>query len=461
MAYLHGKNLVSLYQIRWSSTLGALALLSLLSGCTNSESEAITNLIELDTGAIDVQAKEFIREAQAAVRKSPQDDNAVGQLGMTLEMNGFADRALIAYSIAADLNKANARWAYYESLLLASRGEFESALAAIDESILADPNYAPSWLWRGQWLLELDRTTESRKSYNRAIDLGAADAGSLGLIKVLLREGKDLHALKKLVALNQRIEHPEIARLTRKTTTKLDLVFGDAAEQEDYTPGNFSWNDPWSQSKRSYEASISAALENYRIAIDDPQKADAAHELIERLYARYPNNERVVVTFGVDLHRRDQREQAREIFEGASEKWVDNPVINRSLAEYALEAGDFQTAEGHLNAVLSHDSADGWTYAQLGLIAVETDRIQEARRNFQASLSTEESAEVHFYLANVQANLKEWVHARCHLERAIEMRPDFDEAKNDLARLRQLVPDLLSTPGTGLTGTKCLDELAN
>ena len=74
-----------------------------------------------------------------------------GDLGMAYEVNGFPDAAFASYQNAETLDQNNARWPYFQSLLLSDQGEQQLALAALDRAIAIDSVYGPAWLWKGAY----------------------------------------------------------------------------------------------------------------------------------------------------------------------------------------------------------------------------------------------------------------------------------------------------------------------
>ena len=274
-----------------------LALSSI--GCSQSDSKDsrsdVGELFGVDLSHVDPEVRSFLARKQRAARESPDSSSAIGELSMAYEMNGFTDAALIGYRQAASLAPTNFRWPYYEGLVLASFGDYEDALNALQRAIAIDETYAPSWIWKGRWHLELNESNDATNAFRRAFDLGIHDAASVGLAQVALRENEAELALSHLQRFKQKDLHPHVLRLRNNAQLRLGLVDQDSRSQRMATAGQIGFPDQVSAEKRAYEVSISAELTRFRNLLAQPDSRIAAFELVDSLYQKHPDNKRVVI----------------------------------------------------------------------------------------------------------------------------------------------------------------------
>ena len=52
-------------------------------------------------------------------------------------------------------------WPYLQAILLQQQARFDEALLRLDRALELAPDYAPAWLWRGYWMLDVDRIDEA------------------------------------------------------------------------------------------------------------------------------------------------------------------------------------------------------------------------------------------------------------------------------------------------------------
>jgi tetratricopeptide (TPR) repeat protein len=140
----------------------------------------------------------------------PRNGGHRGTLGMAYQANGFPDAAFNSYQQAEDLASANARWPYYQALILAGRGEHQLAIDAVNRAMSLDESYAPLWMQRGIWLLDLARSIEALADFSKAETMGLQAAGLAGQARALLQQHKSEEALAILKPLARNAPFPSI-----------------------------------------------------------------------------------------------------------------------------------------------------------------------------------------------------------------------------------------------------------
>jgi len=101
-------------------------------------------------------------------RNDPRSGSRRGELGIAYEIHGFPNAAYTSYVQAESRESTNARWPYYQALMLAKQGSYEQALTALDRAIEIDPGYGAAWMWRATWSLDVGLNGQAKEGFERA-----------------------------------------------------------------------------------------------------------------------------------------------------------------------------------------------------------------------------------------------------------------------------------------------------
>jgi len=141
-------------------------------------------------------------------------------------------------------------------------------------------------------------------------------------------------------------------------------------------------------------------------------KADAAFEeedfkkalaLLNEANAKEPNNDDILFKIAYILQKSGDNTEALKYYKQALEIDKNNEFIHNSMASIYRANGEFTSAKIHLKASLDIDDTNPITYYNYGNLLVDTQSDEEA---------------VEMY------------------EKAIELNPDFEEAKEELEKLK-------------------------
>lgn len=414
-----------------------------LSGCGQTESRdsvtAIDAFIDVDLTHVDPEVHEFLSRKQDAVRDSPESSSAVGELAMAYEMNGFADSALIGYQQAAELSPTNIKWSYYESLVLASFGDYEGALQALERVQTIDAAYAPGWIWKGRWHLALDELPEAATAFQNAVETDGHAAATVGLAQVALREDKAEVALEHLQSLKRRDSHPQIDHLIHNAQTRLGLTDGLPLPQRTEIPGQIGFPDPLSAEKRTYEVSISAELTRFRELLVHAEGQTSAFTLIDSLYEKHPDNKRVVIAKVHRLRLAGDVTNLRALINHAQKTWPAEINFMLGLAELEIASQNSVEALRLIDEALALEPDNTWGLLQRGIALAQIGDFSDALSSLHRALQIEETAEIHYFLGHAYAELSDFSNARCHMKRSIDLAPEFTQASEQLERLSAMM----------------------
>jgi len=142
------------------------------------------------------------------------------------------------------------------------------------------------------------------------------------------------------------------------------------------------------------------------------QKADEAFEekdfvkalaLLNEADVKEPNNEEILFKLGYILQQSGDDEGAIKQYKRALEIDKENEFIHNSMASIYRKNREFTSAKIHLKASLDIDPQNPITYYNYGNLLVDIESFEEASEMY---------------------------------ERAIEINPDFAEAKEELEKLK-------------------------
>lgn len=385
----------------------------------------------------DAEVARVLTDLMRQVESDPRNPQKLGELAMAYEMQGYLDAALKTYRVAESFDDANPLWPYYQALILAGLGDFESALTEIRRSIDLDSQHAAAWLWYATWLLESDQLEEARRSYQTAVVLGEEIHGNIGEVRVLMASGRMREARSLLEELHTKSDYPYLhtlnLRLSREESGK--AVDADLIDRSTQVMGLPVWADSRRDVKLKFAVSISSKLSAVRHAVAT-EELQHAFELIDPLYKRYPEDGRIVATFVDVLRRMGQYEQAIEIATDGIARFENNHVFPLVLAEYLINSGDGAQARPYLEKVIELRPSIDWAHAQLGLLQLQAEEIQAAKKSFSSAIElNSDSYQPHYYLGMAHVMESEWTRAEAAIRESLRLNPEFGVGYLDLARV--------------------------
>jgi len=145
-----------------------------------------------------------------------------------------------------------------------------------------------------------------------------------------------------------------------------------------------------------------ALIEKADIAYEEDDFQKALAFLIEA-NAKDPNNSEIVFKMGYILQKSGDNDEALKHYKEALELDKNNEFIHNSMASIYRANGEFSSAKLHLNASIEIDNENPITYYNYGNLFADTKHNEEA---------------ISMY------------------EKALEINPEFTEAKEELEKLK-------------------------
>ena len=411
---------------RVRASFSAALLLALAAG-TGCDSESLAGPPVPDFGDADEDLTSTLADLLAGVRAAPTSGELRGRLAMAYDINGFIDAAVVTYEQAERLDPEEFSWPYFRSLRLGDRADYENALAVLDHAISIDDGYVPTWLWRGTWLLELERYEEATAAYQRAENLGAGSPAIVGRAQTLLRQGRHEDAIALLEPLNERLPHPHIhlllgqayRALGRIDDARIAMARGRQAE-------SMRWMDPRWNKRNAYIAGFGERLVHAQNLINAGMAREALRA-IEPLKAMREDDPYLISTLAWAHTSLNLLDQAAEIVEDGLRKHPDYPRFHFHLATIAEKRGDREDERHHLERALELDPNNAAVYERLGLLATREQRLDDAIAHLDDAfrLGAQNPVKVLHTIGLIQGTRERWPEAIEQFQRAVAIDESF------------------------------------
>ena len=423
--------------------MAAAALLA--TACTEPDDAVGSEPVVAGIDLPDIELRTFLTELIEAVRTTPASASMRGRLAMTYDANGFPEAAIASYRQAETLVPDDFRWPHFASLLLAQQGQIEAALDASRRALAIDASYAPAWLWRGTWLLALERFEDAALAFAEAGERGADAEADFGQAMVHVAEGRFDEAVATLEPLAVPSAHPHLHRtfgqalaaLGREDAARLALARGRE-------PLAFAWDDPRAAEKTAFARGYAA----FAIAQSWSSEGNTAPALavFERLEAHYPERQcaaeedyffacNLLNSLSIAHGRAGDLDLAIALAQRGIALNADFAPFHLALADHYRQRRDLPSALMHIDRAIALNPGNGHAHTQRGRYLHGLGRFAEARTAFDAALRLAPSNRATlFYAGLVEVALEDWAGAARHFADAVRIDPDFALGHLYLAR---------------------------
>ena len=145
-------------------TLAVLSLGSAVLLCAQRPSVS-AELPQVTVAAFPPETQNQVEQAFSAARAHPNDAQAVGKLGMLLDLYSRADDAALCYRRAHLLKPSSFKWPYYWGSLLFNQKRLQEAVPVLRGALQLQPLYVPARLKLAEALLDTGEIGAAAKIY--------------------------------------------------------------------------------------------------------------------------------------------------------------------------------------------------------------------------------------------------------------------------------------------------------
>jgi tetratricopeptide (TPR) repeat protein len=390
--------------MRWQ--LCAVAL-SVCLACCVLRGEDLPKLPALNFGDFPTEVRDQVQQAYGAARQQPRNAEAVGKLGMLLDLYDRPEQALACYQQASQLDERSFQWLYYLASLLAKQKNYAQAAQAFQRALRMDPSYLPARLKLAESLLDSGEIDESKEAYSEIVeDIPGAAEAYFGLGRIAVLQG-----------------NPAAARESFHKACELFPTFGAAhyaLAQVDRKLGRTN--------EAEQELALYANHEAVVPPVDDPLR-DQLRKLDMRAAAHLER--------GVQL---EQVGRLKDAVAETEEALRLNPELVKAhinlLILYA-RVGNREKAEEHFQAAVKLNATQfPDAYYNYGVLLIMEGKLDEAEQAFRRALAISPSyAAAHNDLGNVFERHGKLAEAAAEYRKAIEGDPSFRRGHFNLGRM--------------------------
>ncbi len=402
-----------------AAVLVAVPLLALVA-CDWLRSDEVGEPPTVPLDSADPQLAELIDGVLESVRSLPRSAEMRGRLGMALEVNDFYTQATLAYAQAEALDPDDVRWPYFQAVLAAQGGDFESALPILDRALALDANYVPAWLYQGTWLNALGRYGEARAAFARAHELGATENADAGIARALIGEKRTDEALALLEALVDEVPHPQVYRMLGRVYQALGRA-DDAkiAMARGKDTGPMTWPDPLQRQKWPFEASLGRQLTHAERLLEAGRYGESA-QVLEAIRVRGVAEDAVFINLSLAYSRGGDTEKALAVAREGFAASPDNYRFHNVLAGVYQYDGDEDQALDHLRQSIAMHGAQVWPYERMADLLMNKGRFEEALAAVDMALSygAEHPERLHYTAGMLEGVRERWPEAVARFEAA-------------------------------------------
>ena len=414
--------------------IAGLALFALLGGCSPDSSLELPALPERE---IDAQLLDALQGLNDAARQDVESGQRRGELAMAYDVNDFHRRAIAVYGQAAKLAPDEFDWPYFRALLLARADtDYEAALRSLNAAIALDDSYVPAWLWRGEWLRELERPEEARAAYQRAAALGAGAPALVGLAHLLFADARFDEAVALLEPLNAKQPDPRVDRLLGRAYRAIGRdEDADIALARGLSAPTMQWLDPRMGRRAQYIAGFSNRLKHAQNLIQAGRQKDAlaiAKDLVEER----PDDVTSINTLVWAYAALGRLAEARLVLREALAKFPNETRLHLMLANAYQQQGDVAGERDQLERVLALAPDHVRALEQLGWLLAQQGELDEGIVLLERALErgAREPKELIYRLGLLEGAAKRWPKAIARFREATQLDAAFTMAHVHLGR---------------------------
>jgi tetratricopeptide (TPR) repeat protein len=372
------------------------------------------------------EVREFLTDLLNKARAQPDNGMRRGELAMAYEVNGYPKAAFSCYEQAESLDPREARWPYFQALMLADRGQQREALQTLERAIARQDSYASAWMWKGTWSIDLGLIDEADAAFKQAEILGLEAAARTAQARVLLHRSRPEEALAILEPLSQEARFPSVFQVLGRAyreAGRLDDARIALARGKD--AGVFGWEDSWKDKKESYEVGFQARVRVARRLTNSGDFIQAIN-LYQELLKEEPANATVINSLSRAHARNGEMQTAFWVLRRAVAKPPVHFTVHVNIAGYYESRGDYETAMEHLNRALELNPAVPGPHARKGLLLQKQKKYEEALASLDTALSMHASdPTLFFYAGDIEAILERWPRAIQRFEESIRIDYSF------------------------------------
>ncbi len=388
-------------------------------------SPAIPELPPLVVDNVAPVVRNQIQEAYADASAHPNNDDAVGRLGMVLQTYGLLKEATVCYRRASQLAPSTLRWAYYLGVAEAEEGQCNAATSTLRAALRLDPNYVPAQLRLANCLLTSADWDGSRELYAAILQHHADNADAyygLGRVRAArhdLTGAAEAYSKACTLFPNFGPAHYALA-LVHRSLGQVSQAEEQLRLYERNKDGAPPSSDPLLDEVRELNRSATQQVQK-GIQLEREgrlEESAAAHEqaleIDSQLVQAHVN---LVELYG----RLRQFEKAEEHYRVAAGLDPDSSENYYNYGVLLLGAGKYQQAENAFRKTIEIDPFHPSAHNNLGFLLERQGKLLEAVAEYRSALENKpNNRQAHFNLGRVLVNMEKYEEGIRELKKTLQ-----------------------------------------
>ncbi|MCU0316976.1 MAG: tetratricopeptide repeat protein [Fimbriimonadaceae bacterium] len=304
--------------------------------------------------------------------------------------------------------------------------EIPEAAAAYAKASDLNPSNAPMARNAGVMYLRAGNAILSSRYLDRA-QANGDNSGDLILFRVdtLIKEGKYKEASEIMEGMKERMANNQV------------FWFNLGVIRQNL--GNFDGATEAYQKSLEIKSTDLESLNNLGLVQFEKGDFEAAAATFEKLVALNPSSVDGRISLAASLARANKTAAAIEVWRGIVRSNPSRIDVRLDLADALWNTGDTQTARFHYSTVLRSEPDNPRALNGMGLWHLLQAQNRDAERAFRAAIAADRNFVIAYNnLAVVLERQNKIRDAIAILEQALAIKPDFEDAKKNLERLRSL-----------------------
>ena len=364
--------------------------------------------------------KQLIEARDRAVREKSAE--AVGDLGMLLHAYDRFDRAAACYVEARRLDPRAFEWAYYYGVALATSGDINRAVAALEEALSLNPSDIAARLRLAELQLEQGRIDNSMQLYRALLrDRPSSALAHYGL-------GRALTERKDPTALEYYERAAALAPAFAAAHYALALGYAKRGDRERAGSAQAAYEatrrqpapveDPLAERLASRRSGPFEDLARGRVLLAHGQHGEAI-EALERAARSSPGLLQAHVNLVAAYGALGAAEKAEAAYRAAFAISPELPELHYNLGVLRLSQQRTDEAIAAFERALAGNPAYADAHNNLGFVLAQSGKTRQAAEQFRAALSANpEHRDAHFNLARLLLAQEDGNAAVVHFARA-------------------------------------------
>ena len=328
---------------------------------------------------------------------------AVGELGRLYQANQFYDQALSCYRLALEYDAPLALWFYLTASIHQQRGQTESMIGFLEQTLLLSNDYSPAVLKLADTHFKGGQMQKAKVHYMRRLELTPSDPyAHLGLARIALETGQWA-----------------IAETELQKAILLDSQFGDAHRLMSQV--------------HEHHGRIKDMQKSLALASESPRFRPAPDKWVDDLQDLCYDPEQLLVLSSMALAVLDMNTALEKHLARALEIAPENPAVHQAIGKAWLMAGDWPRAHDYLKRAIELDPSFHEAYFQIGLILQNQNALPQAEAMMLKALSFQpNNANVLNNLGVILLEQGRYPEAVKSFEKALEIYPEHINARYNL-----------------------------